>query len=296
MNASQLLCHSMPAPSWLPFGLLGLSIASTGLAAAHEKRPAFLGHLWLVLLALATGAGFAAGVLQAIALASIGTLLAFAWLAGRHGKPAVRALFTLLTLLLGFALALHAVPGYDNPLLLKDVRLSANSAPFTMYANFDKGVAGLVLMAFLCRHASSLRDFAAAWKSQAFVLAALVSGVMGVAWVIGFVRPDFKLSPFLPLFAGVNLLFVCVAEEAFFRGVIQEQLSRYNDALAVAVSGLLFGAVHLGGGWQFAVLASLAGLGYALLYARTRRIEVPIAAHFLLNLVHFVGFTYPRVA
>jgi len=282
------------APAWLPFGLLGLSIASTGLALRQEKRPAFLGHFWMLPLGLALGAGVAAGVLHTIAMASIAALLAFAWLAGRNGKPAVRALFTVLTLLLSLALAMHAVPGYDNPMLLKDVRLSADSAPFTMYANFDKGVVGLVLMAFLCRRASSWRDFTAAWKSQALVLAALLCGVLGLGWVIGFVRPEFKLSPHLPLFAIVNLLFVCVAEEAFFRGVIQERLSACGDTLAVAVSGVLFGAAHLGGGWQFGALASLAGLGYALLYARTRRIEIPIVAHFLLNLLHFIAFTYPR--
>jgi uncharacterized protein len=282
------------APAWLPFGLLGLSIASTGLAVMHSERPAFLRHLWLVLLGLATGAGMAAGVLRPIALASIAALLAFAWLATRHGKTAVRAVFTILTLVLALALAMHAVPGYDNPLLLKDVRLSAHSAPYTLYANFDKGVVGLVLLVLFCRRASSWRDFAVASKSQAPVLAGLLCGVLSIGWAIGFVHPDFKLSPFLPLFAVINLLFVCVAEEAFFRGVIQEQLARYSDAMAVVVSGLLFGAAHLGGGWQFGALASLAGLGYAVLYSRTKRIEIPIAAHFVLNLVHFVAFTYPR--
>lgn len=286
--------QAIPPLAWLPFSLLGLSIASTGLAATQAKRPVFLGHLWLVLLGLAIGAGFAAGTLFAPALASIGALLVFAWLANGHGKQAVRALSMLLTLLLAFALALHLVPGYDNPLLLKEVRLSANSAPFTMYANFDKGVVGLVLMAFLCRRATSWQEFAAAWKSQVLVLMALLVGVLGLGWAIGLIQPDFKLSPYLPQFAAVNLFFVCVAEEAFFRGVIQEQLSRYGNTMAVSVSGLLFGAAHLGGGWQFAALASLAGLGYALLYSRTRRIEIPIAAHFLLNLVHFVAFTYPR--
>ncbi len=281
-------------PAWLPFGLLGLSIASTGLAVKHHERPAFLRHLWLILLGLAVGAGLAAGVLRPVALASIATLLAFAWLATRHGKGVVRALFTLLTLLLALALAVHAVPGYDNPLLLKDVQLSAHSAPYTLYANFDKGVVGLVLLVFFGLRASSWRDFAAAARSQAPVLAALLVVVFGAGWAIGFIRPDFKLSPFLPLFAVVNLMFVCVAEEAFFRGAIQGQLARFGDTLAIAVSGLLFGAAHLGGGWQFAVLASLAGLGYSLLYSRTRRIEIPIAAHFLLNLAHFIAFTYPR--
>lgn len=283
-----------PALAWLPFGLLALSIASTGLAAECKDRSAFQRHLWLALLGIAASAGFALGVLRPVAAASIAALPAFAWLATSRGRSAVRALFTLLTLLLALALALHAVPGFDNPLLLKDVRLSAASAPYTMYANFDKGLAGLVLLVFFCRRSSSWRDFAAASRSQALVFAALLCGVLGVGWAIGFVHPDFKLPPSLPLFAIVNLFFVCVAEEAFFRGAIQGQLARYSETAAIAVSGLLFGAAHLGGGWQLGVLASMAGLGYALLYSRTRRIEVPIAAHFLLNLVHFVVFTYPR--
>lgn len=282
------------APAWLPFGLLGLAIASSGLATEHRERPAFLRYLWLVLLGLAAGFGLATGVLRPVALASIAALLAFAWLATRHGKAAVRLPFTLLTLLLALALAMHAVPGYDNPLLLKDVRLSADSAPYTMYANFDKGVVGLVLLVLFCLRATSWRDLGAALRSQALLLAGLPFAVLAAGWAMGFVHPDFKLPPFLPLFAIVNLLFVCVAEEAFFRGVIQGQLARYGDTLAVVVSGLLFGAAHLGGGWQFGVLASLAGLGYALLYARTRCIEISIAAHFLLNLTHFIVFTYPR--
>ncbi|MTW09532.1 CPBP family intramembrane metalloprotease [Pseudoduganella eburnea] len=289
--------QAISALACLPFGFLGLSIATAGLAAApHIQRPPSLRHLWLVLLGLAVSAGLAAGVVHPSAGASIAALLAFAWLATSHGNAVVRACFTVLALLLAFGLALHAVPGFDNPLLLKDVRLSPDSAPYTMYANFDKGVAGLVLLVFFCRRASTWRDFASAWRSQAPLSAALVCGVLGAGWAIGLVHPDFKLSPFLPMFAVVNLLFVCVAEEAFFRGVIQGQLARFGETMAATVSGLLFGAAHLGGGWQFAALASLAGLGYALLYSRTRRIEIPIATHFLLNLAHFIVFTYPRSA
>ena len=70
--------HLISAPAWLPFGLLGLAIASTGLAAEHRERPAFLRYLWLVLLGLAAVAGLATGVLRPVALASIAALLAFA--------------------------------------------------------------------------------------------------------------------------------------------------------------------------------------------------------------------------
>jgi membrane protease YdiL (CAAX protease family) len=58
----------------------------------------------------------------------------------------------------------------------------------------------------------------------------------------------------------------------------------------------LFGLAHWGGGARYAMLASVAGLGYALVYARVRRVEASILVHFAVNAVHFVGFTYPALA
>lgn len=286
--------QTIAAPTWLVFALQGLSIATVPLRGAAKSHPAPLRYLWLALFGGAVVTGLASGVLCPLALASIGALFLLAYLSARPGKPAVRALFTVATLVLALALALHAVPGYNNPLVLKDVRFSPQSAPYTLYANFDKGLIGLALLLFLCRRASSWRDFASAWRQQALTWIVLLLAVFALGTMLGFIRPDFKLPAVLPLFMAINLLFVCVAEEAFFRGVIQEQLSRYGNPLAIAVSSLLFGLAHWGGGWQFALLATVAGLGYAVLFARTRRIEVPIAAHFLVNLVHFVAFTYPR--
>jgi len=277
--------QTISAPVWLAFGLLGLSIISL----AWDKR-----YLCLGLCAAAVAAGMAGGALRPVALASIGALFLLAWLATNLGKPATRTVFTVLALALSLALAMHALPGYHNPLLLKNVQFSSHSAPFTMYANFDKGLIGLVLVFFFCQRAQSWKDYSSACWQQAPVLAVMLLAVFGLGWGLGFVKPDFKLSLYLPLFAVVNLLFVCVAEEAFFRGVIQEQLTRFGQPLAVAASALLFGLVHLGGGWKWALLASVAGLGYALLYARTRRVGIAVAAHFLVNLVHFIGFTYPQ--
>ena len=97
-------------------------------------------------------------------------------------------------------------------------------------------------------------------------------------------------------------LFTCIAEETFFRSLIQEKLHRLCTArpwarpLPILLPALLFGAVHLSGGLLYASLAGLAGLGYALIYARTRRIEAAVIAHFSVNLVHFTGFTYPGLA
>lgn len=42
--------------------------------------------------------------------------------------------------------------------------------------------------------------------------------------------------------------------------------------------------------------AGLAGLGRAVAYERTRRIEAPMLAHFGLNATHWLWFTYPALA
>jgi membrane protease YdiL (CAAX protease family) len=44
------------------------------------------------------------------------------------------------------------------------------------------------------------------------------------------------------------------------------------------------------------VLAGLAGLGYAVVYQRTMRLEMSVLAHFTVNAVHFLLFTYPALA
>jgi CAAX protease family protein len=47
---------------------------------------------------------------------------------------------------------------------------------------------------------------------------------------------------------------------------------------------------------SYVVLAAAAGLGYAIVYHRTKSIEMSMLAHFGLNAVHFLLFTYPAVA
>ena len=40
---------------------------------------------------------------------------------------------------------------------------------------------------------------------------------------------------------------------------------------------------------------TIAGVGYAAAYARSRTVESAILAHFMLNAIRFVGFTYPSL-
>ena len=145
-------------------------------------------------------------------------------------------------------------------------------------------------------------DWAAALRLTAPLCLVTVAVVMGASLALGFVRFEPRWTQLFWLWAPVNLLTTCVSEEAFFRQLLQTELHRtlrerrHANEMAVAGSALLFGLAHVGGGWQYALLAGLAGAGYAVVFQRTARLEMAALTHFTVNAVHFLLFTYPAVA
>jgi membrane protease YdiL (CAAX protease family) len=122
---------------------------------------------------------------------------------------------------------------------------------------------------------------------------------MAAATYIGYVKFDMKFPPQTYVFALNNLILVCIAEEAFFRGYIQKYLTsfctryQFSKLLALAIASILFGFRHLAGGPAFIGLSAIAGLFYGAAYMKTGRIEASIITHFGLNLIHFLFFSYP---
>ncbi|MFN0317979.1 MAG: lysostaphin resistance A-like protein, partial [Burkholderiales bacterium] len=245
-----------------------------------------------------------AGYLAWPALLVLGGLAAAAFAAKRgHANFVVRTFVHAALVTLAIGLAVHAMPGFNNPLLIENFRFSSDAAPYTHHANFDKAAAGLFVLVFLCnrvRQAGEWRDL----LLRTYPIALLTcTVVIATGLAVGYSRPDFKLPAYTPVFLVVNLLFTCVAEEAFFRGFFQHRLAKYlqdrithGNLVALASCSVLFGVVHLGGGPWYIVLATCAGLGYGYAYLRTQRLEASILVHFCVNAVHFIGFTYPRLA
>jgi membrane protease YdiL (CAAX protease family) len=254
---------------------------------------------WLLLFVMAMAWGLVGGVLDPVAISALVVLGGAAYGCVHAPRGWLRGVCGVVTGVLALALAMHKLPGFRNPLLLDRVVLSDGAAPFTLYANFDKGAVGLVLLALLCRRVTSWTELRDVLRRTLPLLAITIAATLGVALALGVVGVDAKLPQHALLFIGVNLLFTVVAEEAFFRGFVQARLAcalarfRWGPWLAVALSALLFGAAHLGGGVQYGILAAIAGLGYAWAYQRTQRIEAAILVHIALNAVHFIGFTYP---
>ena len=131
--------------------------------------------------------------------------------------------------------------------------------------------------------------------------ALLLALLLGLALWSGYVRWEPKLPAAGLLWAAANLLSTCTAEEVLFRGLVQSQLQQRwrahprGSAAALLVAAILFGLAHLGGGWHYVLLATLAGVGYGWVYQRTGRIEASILTHFAVNAVHFFLFTYPAL-
>lgn len=281
--------------------LLCLSIAAT-LLPVRAPWP------WLSLLIMAVTAGLVHGQLTIAAMVPVAALAALAWMAieARH-RPRREAALMLLMLVIGFALALHLLPGFLNPTYLATT--SDARPPSLKYLNFDKGVAGMLMLAVLASQQRRRSEGIASTSSPdvpgvrgipGFWLWVVLAATLALPWLLavisGIGRPTLRWPDNAGLYLAANLFLTCVAEEAAFRGVIQGLLARrlgtdlrtLNGWLPVLLAAVLFGLAHAPGGTLYVALAMLAGLGYGLAYALSRRIEVAIGLHFALNALVFL--------
>ncbi|HGY9626688.1 CPBP family intramembrane glutamic endopeptidase [Pseudomonas putida] len=196
---------------------------------------------------------------------------------------------------LAIALALHWLPGFHSAKVIDKAVFSPGALPFSMYLNLDKPLIGFWLL-LACPWALAWRG--RAWApSLALTLPATVLVCLGGAWAAGLVAWAPKWPDQAWIWLLNNLLLVSLTEELLFRGYIQGGLQRLfgHDHLALLAAALLFGLAHLGGGWQWVCLASLAGFGYGLAYRHGGLLAATLC-HFGLNLAHFAGFTYPMLS
>ncbi|MFT3870198.1 MAG: CPBP family intramembrane metalloprotease [Nibricoccus sp.] len=285
----------------LTFILLATAIVALW-AGGDENSPKFRQQLWLGLWLSSLVVAFSEGVVTtagaAIAVAFAGIVLAFQ----KARAPWQVGLAATALLAMAVGLMLHKLPGFHNPLVIDKVRFTPDARPFTLYLNYDKTLVGLFVLGWCHTRIARLRDWKTLFATWLPWTAALVAVLMILSLAMGYVRfaPKFPAESWLWLI--VNLLFVCAAEEALFRGFIQTQLQkswsrwRGGRATALAIASVLFGLAHFWGGWAYVALAIVAGFGYGWIYQRTGRIEASILAHFALNTVHFFLFTYPALA
>lgn len=219
----------------------------------------------------------------------------------RHRNRWVGIFGSLASTALALAMFQHLVPGFHNIMLWDAVQLSPNSAPFTMYLNFDKPVFGIIYFTLFYRELVSRIDWRALIAAVGFALAPLLAILIPVGMVVGFIAFEPKFDSNFWMWAANNLFIVCVAEEVLFRGFVQRRLGlklagiwpTYGEQLGLWTTSVLFGVAHLPGGWSYAILSGIAGYFYGSAFQRTGNILAAILVHFALNAVHYLLFTYP---
>lgn len=263
-------------------------------------------NVWLVALAAAVISGYLTGALQGYAFAWItllGVTAAVCQLRSTNppaGLPvAAKVLFGAVALYLGLA----PPPGFIRVTVVDAVVLSPGAIPWSLGLGFPKVVTGIFILGLLHpQRVSSWRELGGLLTRVAPIFLVTAVMVMVCTLALGYTRFDPKWTPLFLLWAPANLFFTCMAEEAFFRGFLQRELAalgsnrRSSAMIALVVVAILFGLAHFGGGWKYALAATLAGLGYGWAYYRTQRVEASMAVHFALNATHFLLFTYPALA
>ncbi|MDR5760076.1 CPBP family intramembrane glutamic endopeptidase [Caballeronia sp. LZ035] len=251
------------------------------------------------LLVLAYGAALIVGQLSAPALLVIALLAVAAYAISPRRSRLIRIAGHALFIALAIGLGLHAWPGFHNERVIVSERMTPDALPFTMFLNLDKPLTGFWLLLALPGLAAARRTAVTLNTTLLCVLPTAVA-CLCAAQLLGVVHWAPKLPPDSILWALNNLLLVSFAEEALFRAYLQGGLTRLlahdhrGEWIALCMSAVLFGLAHAAGGWQWIVLATIAGAGYGVAY-RYGGLRAAVLTHFGLNAAHFFLFTYPML-
>jgi membrane protease YdiL (CAAX protease family) len=262
--------------------------------------------IWIGALLAAIIAGYSSGALHGAAALWIAILatLALAYQRARaRGSPHWQMLGGAAFFLYALAMGLSLLPGFTRVELVAPVVLSAGAAPYSIGVGFPKVVTGILILGLinpLLVHSWSELGRVLRRALPIYALTATVG--MAAVILMGYSSFAPKWAALFLLFAPVNLFFTCLAEEAFFRGFVQHELSNlgnrrhFSAGIALVVAAMLFGLAHFAGGLPYMLAAAIAGLGYGWAFMRDRRIEAAMLVHFGVNATHFLLFVYPRLA
>jgi uncharacterized protein len=109
---------------------------------------------------------------------------------------------------------------------------------------------------------------------------------------IGFLTfdPSLRRGPFLPISVLGILFFTAWPEEFFFRGILQNLLSKTfkNDWAGLVIASVIFGFSHIRHApfpnWKYVLMATIAGLFYGHAWMKTRSLVPGVMVHALVDI------------
>lgn len=221
-----------------------------------------------------------------------------------HENKIVRTFSYLFILFVSLGLILHKIPGFHNILYYNSIRLSAESAPYSAYINFDKPFLVLLLMYYYNKRKLYETKFASAFI-YGILLGVIAASTLSILSVYAkYIKFDPNLPEIIDSWIIINLA-VVISEEAFFRGFLQTSIMwglkkykikpSYAGFISITLVSIIFGLLHFPGGLNYMIISGIGGAFYGYALYKTGMIESSILVHFLVNLTHICLFTYPAI-
>lgn len=256
--------------------------------------------IWGPLLAFACVCGYFAKLLDIGLIIPIVLLFLTYWILSTNISGIARLMVSIIIVLISLGFSFHLFPDVHNWLLAKDLHLSAGAPAFNYYWNFDKPFIGLFVLGFNLNLLRKKEEFVAILSKTLLIsLIFIVVFIIGTL-ALGVIKFDFKLPLITPIWLIGNLFLTVIPEEAFFRGFLQKELTKVipnktGPYIANFIISILFAIAHVFfvANPAYILFAFLASFAYGLLYHLTDSIESAIFAHYLLNVIHFIFFSYP---
>ena len=264
---------------------------------------------WTLFYTASAGVGLWRGILTENAVILMGIFWALSYYGYANFKPRSRMMAQVVMISLTGLLLLHYFEGFEPWIIVRHLHLGHRYLPFTHFVFYEHAFIGVCLLGMgalpnLIRHYPEWKVmFRDAWPIA-------VTAIVSIYVLAGFsdhVDIDWGWTHYLKIFAFTNLFFVCIAEEAIFRGMIQRPMTslfeRWNigkvdigPSVAMIITVGLYSLRHYYSGLEVMIYAMLTGTFYAYAYMKTRRVEACIFVHWCVNVVHFLSFTYPMLA
>ena len=258
--------------------------------------------IWISFITIACVFAFIAKLIDVRGVISIGILGVIHLILSGQVKGKIRLALVLSATLISFGLITHLLPGFHNWNLVKNLQISKDGVPFSLFLNFDKPFIGFFPLALTLPLLESRFQIRTILLKTVLLTLIGILVIMILALFLHVVKIDLKFPHITPIWMIANLFLTTIPEEAFFRGFLQRELNEYLDTkwsgiFSVVAVSLLFTVAHIAfiKDVNFLLLSFVASLIYGTIYHTTRSIEGSIFCHFLFNLTHFFFFTYPII-
>ena len=182
--------------------------------------------LWKKNLLLALLLSFFSGAAHLIGIIAI--VLFYDFVQQYHSALRKKYFYWGAIFVLGFAFQIDKVPGFQALWVIKQFQFTPDAIPFSLGFNLGKISTGLIFLGVLLPLASNQSDWKQLLRQTLPRLPLVLACLSLLSMALGYIRWEPKHPSHLPLWMMSNLFFCCVAEEEFFRGFLQQSLSKYT--------------------------------------------------------------------